>query len=312
MPIALATARANNVVFVSGSVTLSDPTAPGLAAAFPAGVLRPASRRSCSGRPPIPRAELLRSPTRSTAARRSGSAGLSCSWLCGTAASGDATHRPQRTRRRPHSIAVYASSYADARCRRGPVPVHASIARRPRSRRSTSRPTRPRPVAGWWGHAPIALSLSTGTAADVVSSRLLVYGPAGALVLDETSAGALTAAVVPAVSPRGARALRRRSSRVRRRGPLHDVGTGGAPLGRRPASRARRRLGAAARIARRARRIAPRPGRIRPLVRAAAASRERSSASGPTAAAARAQCPRRDRSGRRGRRGRASRACLPA
>ena len=38
-------------------------------------------------------------------------------------------------------------------------------------------------TAGWWGHAPVALSLSTATAADVVSSRLRVYGPSGALVL---------------------------------------------------------------------------------------------------------------------------------
>ena len=53
-------------------------------------------------------------------------------------------------------------------------------------------------TAGWWGHAPVALSLSTGTAADVVSSRLRVYDPAGALVLDQTSAGALAAASVPA------------------------------------------------------------------------------------------------------------------
>ena len=196
VPIALATARANNVVFVSGSVTLSDPTAPGVAAAFPGGVLSGLSAQlQWSGSDPESGAPAIAYAVDGGAlvALR----GLSCSWLCGTGASGDTAIDLSGLADGPHSIAVYSSSYADAGASAGPFPF--TVDRTPPAQPQIHVTPDPSSLsAGWWGHAPIALSLSTGTAADVVSSRLLVYGPAGALVLDETSAGALSAAAVPA------------------------------------------------------------------------------------------------------------------
>ena len=53
-------------------------------------------------------------------------------------------------------------------------------------------------TAGWWGHAPVAVSVSTATAPDVLSSMLRVYGPSGALVHQEAFAGAVTSAAIPA------------------------------------------------------------------------------------------------------------------
>ena len=198
VPIALATARANNVVFVSGSVTLSDPTAPGLAAAFPAGVLTGLSAQlQWSAADPESGAPAVSYALDGGALV--GLRGLSCSWLCGTAASGDTTIDLGGLGDGAHSIAVYASSYADGGAGAGPFPftVDRTAPAQPQIHVAADPSA---PVAGWWGHAPIALSLSTGTAADVVSSRLLVYGPAGALVLDETSAGALASAIVPAAA----------------------------------------------------------------------------------------------------------------
>ena len=196
VPIALATARANNVVFVSGSVTLSDPTAPGVAASFPGGVqtglsaqLQWSASDPESGAPAVAYAV--------DGGALVGLRGLSCSWLCGTAASGSTAVDLSGLGDGPHSIAVYSSSYADAGAGAGPFAF--TVDRTPPAQAQIHvAPDPSGPVAGWWGHAPIALSLSTGTAADVVSSRLLVYGPSGALVLDETSAGALNAAGVPA------------------------------------------------------------------------------------------------------------------
>lgn len=196
VPIALATSRANNVVFVSGAVTLSDPTAPGLAAAGPTGVqtgltaqLRWTASDPESGAPAVAYAVDGGAPV--------GLRGLSCSWLCGTSASGDATVDLSGLADGPHSITVYSSSYADAGASVGPLPF--SVDRTaPAQPQIHVAPDPDALVAGWWGHAPIALSLSTGTAADVASSRLLVYAPSGALVLDETSAGARASASIPA------------------------------------------------------------------------------------------------------------------
>ena len=234
MPIALATARANNVIVRQrigdalrshGARRCPPRSRPGC---------RPASRRSCSGRPPTPRAERRRSPMRSTAARAWRCAGLSCSWLCGTGASGDAAIDLGGLADGPHSITVYASVLRRRRLpASGPFPFtrrshRSGAAADPRRARSRSHAS-----PGWWGHAPIALSLSTGTAADVVSSRLRVYGPAGALVLDETSAGALAAAAVPAARSRARPALygvevarvRRAGRTARRRRAPPSAGT---------------------------------------------------------------------------------------
>ena len=68
LPIALATSRANNVVFSSGWVTLSDPTAPALAANGPTGVQTGLSAEIQLGRRPTRRAARRRSPMPSTAA----------------------------------------------------------------------------------------------------------------------------------------------------------------------------------------------------------------------------------------------------
>src|SRR6185437_13813396 len=48
------------------------------------------------------------------------------------------------------------------------------------------------------GHAPIALTISSSTEADVVASALWVYGPTGALVFQHDLAGALRSSAVPA------------------------------------------------------------------------------------------------------------------
>ncbi len=56
------------------------------------------------------------------------------------------------------------------------------------------------PSPGWWGHGPVALAISTTTANDVASSRLRVYAPSGAVLSDETTAGALVRATIPAAA----------------------------------------------------------------------------------------------------------------
>jgi hypothetical protein len=196
VPIALATARANNVVFVSGAVTLSDPTAPGLAAGGPSGVqtglslqLQWSASDPESGAPAVAYAI--------DGGALVGLRGQACSWLCGTGASGDSAVDLSGLGDGPHSITVYSSSYADAGASVGPLAFTVDRTA-PAQPQIHIAPDPSALVAGWWGHAPIALSLSTGTAADVISSRLLVYGPSGALVLDQTSAGSLASAGVPA------------------------------------------------------------------------------------------------------------------
>ena len=123
-PIALATARANNVVFASGWVTLADPTAPGSPASGPSGRAdRPLGRAGLGGLRSRER-RARRSPTRSTAARSSALRGQACSWLCGTDAGGSAAIDLGALADGPHSITVYAQSYADAGAQRRPDRVH--------------------------------------------------------------------------------------------------------------------------------------------------------------------------------------------
>ena len=85
--------RANNVVFASGWVTLSDPTAPGLAANGPAGVQTGLSA-VIQWEVWTPRAARPPSPTRSTAARRIGLRAQACSWLCGAGRERQRRDRP--------------------------------------------------------------------------------------------------------------------------------------------------------------------------------------------------------------------------
>ena len=195
-PVAISTPRANNVVFSSGWVTLADPTAPGLSAVGPTGVQSGLSAQIQwqasdpeSGAPSV--AYAIDGGT------RVGLRGQACSWLCGTGAGGSSAIDLAPLGDGPHSLTVYAQSYADAGASAGPIAF--TVDRTP--------PAQPRihverdasaPAGGWWGHAPIALSVSSATAADVVSSELRVFGPTGAVTYDRTSAGALTTAAIPA------------------------------------------------------------------------------------------------------------------
>jgi hypothetical protein len=193
--IALATTRANNVVFASGWVTLADPSAPGLAANGPSGVQTGLTAQIQweafdpeSGAPSIAYAIdggariLLR--------------GQSCSWLCGAGASGSAGIDLSALADGPHAVTVYAASYADAEAHIGPLAftVDRNAPALPQIQVEAD-PAAPAP--GWWGHAPVALTVTTPTAADVATSRIRVYAPSGAVVMDETVAGALPAAGVP-------------------------------------------------------------------------------------------------------------------
>ncbi|HEY3614416.1 MAG TPA: hypothetical protein VGK92_11950, partial [Gaiellales bacterium] len=195
-PIALATSRANNVVFASGYVTLSDPTAPGLAANGPTGVQTGLSAviqwevwDPESGAPSVAYAI--------DGGARIGLRGQACSWLCGPGASGSAAIDLSALADGPHSVTVYAASYADAEARVGPIAFTVDRTA-PAQPQIQVVPDASAPASGWWGHAPIALTVTTPTAADVTSSRLRVYAPTGAVVLDQTVAGALPSAVVPA------------------------------------------------------------------------------------------------------------------
>jgi hypothetical protein len=201
-PVVLTTARANNVVYLSGGVTLSDPTTPGLSASGPTGVqsglsadLQWSASDAESGAPSVGYAvdgggvQVLR--------------GQACSWLCGTGASGSAVMDLSGLADGPHSVTVYAWSYADVTATAGPFSFHVDRTA-PAQPRVTVVPDAAAATAGWWGHGPIALSVVTPTANDVASSRLRVYGPTGAVVLDETSAGALTTTALPALAANGA------------------------------------------------------------------------------------------------------------
>ncbi len=200
-PIALATARANNLVYSSGWVTLADPTPPALWAAGPEGIqtglaagLQWSASDAESGAPWVGYSIDGGAPV----ALR----GQACSWLCGTAASGAASLDLGALADGPHAVTVSARSYADAPVTYGPFAFTVDRTA-PAVPQIHVAPDGQAPAAGWWGHGPIALTVSTGTAGDVASSRLRVYAPSGAVVLDETSAGALARAAVPALGASG-------------------------------------------------------------------------------------------------------------
>jgi hypothetical protein len=196
--IGLTTARANNAVYAGGWVTISDPTPPEVWANGPTGVqtgltalLDWSASDSESGAPAVSYSI--------DGGARVGLRGQACSWLCGTLASGSAALDLGALADGPHSVAVYARSYADAESGYGPFAFHVD-------RTAPAQPlvhVVPDPAAataGWWGHAPIAVSVSTATAPDVMSSLLRVYGPSGALVHQQGFPGALTAASIPAAA----------------------------------------------------------------------------------------------------------------
>ena len=196
VPIGLTTARANNAVYAGGWVTLSDPTPPAVWANGPTGVqsglaalLEWSASDDESGAPAVSYGI--------DGGARVALRGQACSWLCGTVANGSAALDLGALADGPHSVTVYAKSYADAESSYGPFAFHVD-------RTAPAQPlvhVVPDPgaaTAGWWGHAPIAVSVSTATAPDVVGSILRVYGPSGALVHEQSYAGALTEASVPA------------------------------------------------------------------------------------------------------------------
>ncbi|MDX6631640.1 MAG: hypothetical protein QOH00_3886 [Gaiellales bacterium] len=195
-PIALATSRANNVIFSSGWVTLSDPTAPGLAANGPAGVQTGLSAQIQwevfdpeSGAPSVAYA-IDGGPRVALHAQ-------ACSWLCGAGAAGSAAIDLAALADGPHSVTVYAQSYADAGASIGPLPF--TVDRNPPAQPQVRvEPDAAAPVAGWWGHGPIALSLSSATVADVAAGTVRVYAPSGALAYSQPFTGAPTAAAIPA------------------------------------------------------------------------------------------------------------------
>ena len=195
-PIGIATARANNVIFTSGWVTLSDPTAPGLAANGPTGiqtglsaVLNWAASDPESGAPSVAYSIDGGGPV--------GLRGQACSWLCGTDAGGSTAIDLGALADGPHSVTVYAQSYADAGASVGPI---AFIVDRTPPAQATVRvePDAAASATGWWGHGPVALTISSPTAGDVNGSSVLVYGPSGAVVFLAGFAGAVAHASVPA------------------------------------------------------------------------------------------------------------------
>ena len=195
-PIAVATSRANNVTFASGWVTISDPTPPALSASGPTGVqsgfsaeLQWAASDPESGAPAVTYA--IDGGARVTLR------GQACSWLCGTGDTGTAAIDLGALADGAHSLTVYAQSYADAASSVGPLPF--SVDRSPPAQAVIKVEHDPAStLTGWWGHAPIALTISSSTEADVVASALWVYGPTGALVFQHDLAGALRSSAVPA------------------------------------------------------------------------------------------------------------------
>ena len=166
-PIGIATARANNVIFTSGWVTLSDPTAPGLAANGPTGiqtglsaVLNWAASDPESGAPSVAYSIDGGGPV--------GLRGQACSWLCGTDAGGSTAIDLGALADGPHSVTVYAQSYADAGASVGPI---AFIVDRTPPAQATVRvePDAAASATGWWGHGPVELTISSPTAGDVTA-----------------------------------------------------------------------------------------------------------------------------------------------
>ena len=233
VPIALTTSRANNVVFVSGWVTLADPTAPAVAANGPTGVqtglsalLQWSASDPESGAPavaysvdggthPAARAGLLVAVRHARQRQRRA--------------------RPERPRRR--------RALGDR--------LRAVVRRRGRSygpfvfRVDRTAPAQPQihvvpdaaaAAAGWWGHAPSRSRCRRRPRPTSSARGCACTAPSGAVVLDETAAGALGARSVPASAfDRARRATRSTSSnatsrataRARRARPC--AGTAAAP-----------------------------------------------------------------------------------
>jgi hypothetical protein len=123
--------------------------------------------------------------------------GQACSWICSTLVNGSVTIDLSGLADGPHAVTVHAKSYADAETSYGPFAFRVDRTA-PAQPLVHVVPDAAAATAGWWGHAPVAVSISTATAPDVLSSMLRVYGPSGALVHQEAFAGAVTSAAIPA------------------------------------------------------------------------------------------------------------------
>jgi hypothetical protein len=197
-PIALATARANNVVFTSGWVTIADPTAPELAAGGPSGIqtglsatLDWAATDRESGSPSVAYSIDGGAPI--------GIRGQACSWLCGTAVGGSVQVDLGALADGPHSITVSSHSYADAGTTVGPLPFTVDRTA-PAAALIQIEPDGAAPASGWWGHGPVALTIASPTAGDVASSSVRLFGPSGELVYQASLAGAAVQAALPAAA----------------------------------------------------------------------------------------------------------------
>ncbi len=194
--IAIATPRANNAVYAGGWVTLSDPTPPELWANGPTGVqsgdaalMAWSASDSESGSPAVSYAV--------DGGARVAIRGQACSWICSTLVNGSVTIDLSGLADGPHAVTVHAKSYADVETSYGPFAFRVDRTA-PAQPLVHVVPDAAAATAGWWGHAPVAVSVSTATAPDVLSSMLRVYGPSGALVHQEAFAGAVTSAAIPA------------------------------------------------------------------------------------------------------------------
>ena len=132
---------------------------------------------------------------------RVGIRGQACSWLCGTLASGSVPLDLGALADGPHSVTVHAKSYADAESTYGPFSFRVDRTA-PAQPLVHVVPDAAAATAGWWD-ATVALSVSSATAPDVAGSILRVYGPSGAVVHEQSFAGALTAASIPAAALTG-------------------------------------------------------------------------------------------------------------
>ena len=302
-PIALATPRANNVVFSSGWVTLADPTAPGLAANGPtrradrplARMLQWAASDPESGAPAVAYADRRRRARRRCAGRRARGCAARAPAAAPAIDLGGARRRAA-FRHRLRAVVRRRRGAASARSR------SPSTAPRRRSREIQVEPDAAAPATGWWGHAPVALTVSSPTAADVV--RLDGCASTGrrgrSCSTRRLRARSRSAPCRPA--PSAATAPTRSTScecdagghcTASPRAGFHWDGA--AP----PAGR--RRLRPAARHARGARRRAPDVARAAGAARARAASPARSSASGRRPRRPARGRARLDRAGRPGR-----------
>ena len=143
------------------------------------------------------RAARPRFPTRSTGAARWG--------FVARRARGSAAQPSAAARR--STWARWQTGPIRSRSTRSRTPTPAPAWARWPSRVDRTAPTQPgirvepdaaAPATGWWGHGPIALTVSSPTANDVAASTVRVYGPSGALAFQASSAGAVTHASVPA------------------------------------------------------------------------------------------------------------------